>query len=230
MGFGPKSGPLTIDMEAISELHHGGHGEDEHATHETSDAEVEVVEEVDAHADDHSHAVVNHDVVKQDAEYWKHHWAPLLRPPTADLNLTLGIAAVFMLVWMWLTVSEIGVIGFIKHTFGPKGGLTGFLKYALTPIFIFVGLIELISIAARPVSLSLRLLGNIFAGETLLHTMGDLGTSFGLSAVPAFLMRVALPIPFYFMEILVGLLQATVFALLCAVYIQLSTTHDEEAH
>ncbi len=240
IGFGPKSGPLTIDMQAIDELHHGdhgAHGDEAHAEGGEAVAEVEVVTETaaethgDSHAESgHRHAVVDTDVIKQDAEYWKHHWAPLLRPPTADLNLTLGIAAVFMLVWMWLTISEIGVIGFIKHTFGPKGGLTGFIKYALTPIFIFVGVIELISIAARPVSLSLRLLGNIFAGETLLHTMGELGTSFGMSAVPAFLMRVLLPIPFYFMEILVGLLQATVFALLCAVYIQLSTTHDEEAH
>ncbi len=49
------------------------------------------------------------------------------------------------------------------------------LAYLLMPIFIFVGLIEVVSIAFRPVSLSLRLFGNIYAGENLMHTMSNLG-------------------------------------------------------
>jgi F-type H+-transporting ATPase subunit a len=93
-----------------------------------------------------------------------------------------------------------------------------------------VGIIEVISIAFRPMSLSLRLLGNIYAGETLLHTMGGLGETLGLSGFLAFLTSILFPIPFYFMEILVGALQATVFSLLCAVYIKLSTTHEEGEH
>jgi F-type H+-transporting ATPase subunit a len=153
---------------------------------------------------------------------------PLLRPATADLNMTLGMAASFMLVWAWVTISEIGVFGFLKHTFAPKGGLKGMMWWALLPIFFFVGMIEILSIAFRPVSLSLRLFGNIYAGETLLHTMSTLGDK----APPwvSFLLSVALPLPFYFLELLVGLLQAMVFALLCAVYIQLSTAHEEEHH
>jgi len=151
----------------------------------------------------------------------------LLRPPTADLNMTLAIAAVFMVVWTWLSVSELGLWGSIVHIFGPKGGLQGALKYALAPIFIFVGIIEVVSIAFRPMSLSLRLLGNIFAGETLLETMKGLGETVGLSGFTAFITSVAFPLPFYFLEILVGALQATVFSLLCAVYIKLSTTHEE---
>jgi F-type H+-transporting ATPase subunit a len=150
---------------------------------------------------------------------------PLFRPATADLNMTLGMAASFMLVWMWMTVRDLGVVGFIEHTFAPKGGLKGFLWWALLPIFIFVGAIELISIAFRPVSLSLRLFGNIFAGETLLHTMSTLGDK--LPKWAAFVASVAFPLPFYFLELLVGLLQAMVFALLCAVYIQLSSPHEE---
>lgn len=153
---------------------------------------------------------------------------PLLRPATADLNMTLALAAVFMVVWFWISVRELGVWGSLVHIFGPKGGLAGVLKYALLPIFLFVGVIEVISIVFRPVSLSLRLLGNIYAGETLLHEMGGLGEKvFGLSGFWAFLTSVAMPIPFYFMEILVGALQATVFTLLCAVYVKLSTTHEE---
>lgn len=152
---------------------------------------------------------------------------PLLRPATADLNMTLALAAVFMAVWLWLSVSELGLWGTIVHIFGPKGGLTGALKYMLMPIFIFVGVIEVVSIIFRPMSLSLRLLGNIFAGETLLVTMGGLGETIGAKGIIAFLTSVAFPLPFYFMEILVGALQATVFTLLCAVYIKLSTTHEE---
>jgi F-type H+-transporting ATPase subunit a len=152
----------------------------------------------------------------------------LLRPATADLNMTLALAVVFMVVWFWISVRELGVWGSLVHIFGPKGGLEGALKYLLMPIFFFVGIIEVISIVFRPASLSLRLLGNIFAGETLLAEMGGLGEKvFGATGIVAFLTSVAFPIPFYFMEILVGALQATVFTLLCAVYIKLSTTHEE---
>jgi F-type H+-transporting ATPase subunit a len=158
----------------------------------------------------------------------KGHLVPWFRPGSADLNFTLALALVFMVVWAWLTIKEVGVWGFIVHTFGPKGGLKGFIKYALMPIFAFVGLIEIVSIIFRPVSLSLRLFGNIFAGETLLHAMGSLMGELGFGAVPQFFGRILLPLPFYFLELLVGVLQATVFTLLCAVYIQLSTAHDEE--
>lgn len=155
---------------------------------------------------------------------------PLLRPATADVNLTLGMALCFMVVWFYITMKEAGPVEFVKHLFAPKGGLTGLINVILIPIFFFVGVIEVISILFRPVSLSLRLFGNIFAGENLLHAMSSLGAQFGLGTVGQFITSVVFPLPFYFMELLVGVLQATVFALLCAVYIQLSTAHDEEEH
>ncbi len=155
---------------------------------------------------------------------------PLFRPATADLNMTLGIAALFMVLWFYWTIQELGVKGFIQHTFGVKGGITGVMAVVLFPMFLFVGVIEIISIGFRPVSLSLRLFGNIYAGENLLSTMITLGQDLGLPRLAADVMGVLVPIPFYFMELLVGLLQATVFALLCAVYIQLATGHDEDAH
>jgi len=155
-----------------------------------------------------------------------HVHAPLLRPPTADLNLTLGMALCFMLIWFYLTISEVGVIGFLKHLFGAKGGLTGVMGFLVAVIFFVVGLIEVVSIVFRPMSLSLRLYGNVFAGETLLHTMMTLLD--GAPKIIEWIGSVLLPLPFYFMELLVGLLQAVVFTLLCAVYIQLSTAHDEE--
>ena len=153
---------------------------------------------------------------------------PLLRPANADLNMTLAMAALFMILWIYWTLTETGPVQFLKHTFLPKGGVTGFLKLIMIPIFFFVGVIELISIAFRPVSLSLRLFGNIFAGENLMHAMSSMGDK--LPPPFSFLLSVALPLPFYFLELLVGLIQAVVFMLLCAVYIQLSTTHDEEEH
>ncbi len=181
IGFGERTGPLTVDS---------------------------------SFADEHGH----------------HTFVPLLRPATADLNMTLALAVVFMGVWVYLSIKELGVGGTLMHIFGPKGGLQGALKYMLMPIFFFVGVIEVLSIAFRPMSLSLRLFGNIFAGETLLHTMGELGAKLGLGQLPAFLTSVVFPLPFYFMEILVGALQATVFSLLCAVYIKLATTHEGEEH
>jgi F-type H+-transporting ATPase subunit a len=153
---------------------------------------------------------------------------PLFRPTTADLNMTLAMAFVFMVMWLYWSVQEMGVGGFLKHMFGVKGGLKGFMGLALVPIFFMVGVIEVVSIAFRPVSLSLRLFGNVFAGENLLVTMLTLGKKFGLPDIFAYLSSIILPIPFYFLELLIGLLQAMVFTLLCAVYITLSTTHDEE--
>lgn len=159
-----------------------------------------------------------------------HDFVPLLRPATADLNMTFAMAAVFMVVWLWITIRETGVIGFIKHTFAPKGGLTGIMWWALLPIFMFVGVIEIVSIMFRPISLSFRLLGNVYAGETLLHSMGEIGQLLGLGSTASAVMGVLVPLPFYFLEILVGLIQAIVFTLLCAVYVQLSTAHDEDEH
>ena len=150
---------------------------------------------------------------------------PLLRPATADLNMTLAMALIFFVFWIYWTISEVGVWGFLVHTFGPKGGLKGLMGAVMVVIFFAVGLIELFSILLRNITLPMRLYGNIFAGENVLHTIG--GMLDGKGALVSFLGSVALPLPFYFMELLVGLLQAMVFTLLCAVYISLSTAHDE---
>lgn len=167
----------------------------------------------------------------QDGWFTNHVQTPILRPATADMNLTVGMALAAFGVWIFITIREVGVWGFLKHTFGPKGGFTGAMGAFLAVIFFIVGLIEIVSIAVRPVSLSLRLYGNVFAGENLLHSMGNLGTVFGLGPAMLFITSVLFQLPFYFLEILVGVLQGMVFAMLCAVYIKLSTTHDEsEGH
>ena len=153
---------------------------------------------------------------------------PLLRPANADLNMTLGMALFFMAWWLFWTIQEVGVVGFLKENFAPKGGLKGALYVALLPLFAFVGVIEMVSIAIRPVSLSFRLFGNMYAGETLLHTMSALSAN--LPFPLNWICSILFPLPFYFLELLVGLLQAFVFAMLCAVYIKLSTEHEEGAH
>ena len=152
---------------------------------------------------------------------------PLLRPTTADLNMTLGLAIVAMYFWFLWTVQEVGFFGLVKALFEVKGGVKGVLSLVLTPIFLFVGVLEVISILVRPMSLSLRLYGNVYAGEILMRTVTDLGNSLGLSQWVSTLMSVVVPIPFYFLELLIGFLQAIVFMLLIAVYIQLSTVHSE---
>lgn len=143
---------------------------------------------------------------------------PLLRGADADLNLTFGMAALLSGCWLVWSVQEQGVRGFLWHLFGPKGEMKGFMGLLLGLVFFAAGLLEVISIAFRPISLSLRLFGNIFAGETMLEAM--------LHKVPA--LAWLLPVPFYFVELLVGLIQAGVFTLLAAIFIMLSCGHDEE--
>ena len=157
-----------------------------------------------------------------------HVTTPLLRPTTADLNMTLAMALVFMCFWLYWTLTEMGLKNFVVHLFGVKGGATGVMAVFLFFIFIFVGAMEVISILIRPVSLSLRLYGNVFAGENLLSSMITLGNDLHMPQWLSYVASVTLPVPFYFLELLVGILQAFVFTLLCAVYLQLSTTHDEE--
>ncbi len=152
---------------------------------------------------------------------------PILRPATADMNLTVGMALASFVVWFYITIKEVGFWGFLVHIFGPKGGLKGGMGIALIPIFFIVGLIEVVSIGVRPVTLSLRLYGNVFAGENLLHSMGSLGSVLGMKGVINFLSVILFQLPFYFLEILVGVLQGMVFAMLNAVFIKLSTTHEE---
>lgn len=163
----------------------------------------------------------------QDGWSASHIETPILRPATADMNLTVGMALAAFAVWFFITIKEVGFWGFLVHIFGPKGGLKGGMGVALIPIFFIVGLIEVVSISVRPVTLSLRLYGNVFAGENLLHSMGNLGSVLGLKGFVNFISIVVFQLPFYFLEILVGVLQGMVFAMLNAVFIKLSTTHEE---
>jgi len=145
---------------------------------------------------------------------------PLFRGGNADLNMTLAMALVFFACWIYWALREVGPGGMAKELFAPKGKTSGVLKLLMIVVFFAAGCLEVISILFRPVSLSFRLYGNIFAGENMLETMSRMVPGLGW----------LLPVPFYFMELLVGLVQAMVFMLLTAVFTLLICHHEEAGH
>jgi F-type H+-transporting ATPase subunit a len=142
---------------------------------------------------------------------------PLFRGANADVNLTFAMALVFFACWIVWALREVGPLGVLKELFGPKGDTTGLLKLLMVVVFFVAGCLEVISILFRPVSLSFRLYGNIFAGENMLEAMAKLVPHFGW----------LVQIPFYFLELLMGLVQALVFMLLTAVFTVLICQHEE---
>jgi len=141
---------------------------------------------------------------------------PLLRGGNADLNMTTAMAAIFFVLWVVWAIQANGVGGFLLHIFGPKGDMSGFMKLIMIVVFFMVGWLEVVSILFRPISLSFRLFGNVYAGESILEAMSTM--------IPA--LSWLIPIPFYFMELLVGLVQALVFMLLTAVFTLLIAQHE----
>ncbi len=142
----------------------------------------------------------------------------LVRPGNADLNTTLALAIISMCAWLYFIFRYAGPRLVYHDIFGNKAvksEVPAAIYYPLFVIFFAVGLIEIISIIFRPVSLSFRLFGNVFGGENLLHAM--------MHMFPW-----GLPIPFYFLEILIGFVQALVFTLLVSVYIGLICNHEPE--
>lgn len=148
---------------------------------------------------------------------------PLLRGANADLNLTFAMACLFFVCWMVWAVQANGIGGVITHLFAPKGDTKGVLRLLMIVIFFIVGWLEIVSILFRPISLSFRLFGNVYAGEIMLESMAHAGGQFFAWLIS---------IPFYFLEVLVGFVQALVFMLLTAVFTLLIASHEggHEAH
>lgn len=128
---------------------------------------------------------------------------PWLYPGSTDLNITIGLTLV---AFFTIEIAGVLAIGFWKYT-------GKFLNFK-SPLGFVIGLIELISELARLISFSFRLFGNIFAGKTLL-------------LVVMFFVPYILPMPIYAYEIFVGVIQATVFAILTLFFIKLAL---EEPH
>ncbi len=147
-----------------------------------------------------------------DAEGHFHMTHPWIRPFTADFNSTIALALVSFGAYLIIIFKFAGPRLILWDLFGNKAEKSetpGWLYPVLSLVFLVVGCIEVFSIFIRPFTLSVRLFGNVFGGENLLH-----GTGF-------------FPI-FYFMELLVGLIQAIVFTLLTSVYIGLICNHGDD--
>jgi F-type H+-transporting ATPase subunit a len=149
------------------------------------------------------------------------HFNYFFRPANADLNATLALALIAMGAWLYYVLRYAGLKTLLLDLFGNKAkrkDVGTVMWMLLFPIFFGVGLIEVVSILFRPVSLSFRLFGNVFGGENLIVNMTGL-------------FKWLLPVPFYMLELLIGLIQALVFTLLVAVYIGLICNHEsEEGH
>jgi F-type H+-transporting ATPase subunit a len=149
-----------------------------------------------------------------DASGHFHLTRPLIRPHNADFNGTIALALISFGAWLIIVFKFAGPALIFKDLFGnkaEKNETPGWLYPILSLVFLVVGFIEVFSIVIRPFTLSVRLFGNVFGGENLLH-----GTSFFFV--------------FYFMELLVGLIQALVFTLLTSVYIGLLCNHEGGDH
>lgn len=150
-----------------------------------------------------------------------HGFTPFLRGANADINMTAAMAFSFAILWFYWAITESGLKAFLAHIFAPKGSFHGIMLAMMVPIFLFVGVLEVISIAIRPVALTFRLFGNIYGGEQTLEALMSLVPK-SLAFLPA--------LPFYFMELLVGFVQALVFTLLCAIFLKLICDHGDEEH
>lgn len=146
---------------------------------------------------------------------------PYFRGGTADLNTTLALATIGVVVSHIVGIIAVGGWHYLNKFINlkalieiPKKVLKDPTVLIVNPIKVFVGLIEIISELAKVASLSFRLFGNVFAGEVLLASM---------SAILAF----GLPLPFMFLEVLVGLIQALIFAMLILTYLTINTTKEE---
>ncbi|MDW8006417.1 MAG: F0F1 ATP synthase subunit A, partial [Thermomicrobium sp.] len=157
------------------------------------------------------HALVAAAEGAAEAEHGKVALVPLFRPPTADLNMTLAMAFISYVAFQIAGLSAHGLWGRIKHMANPP----------------FLLPIEIISELSRIVSLSFRLFGNIFAGETLLTVMYGIANAIKISVI-----GLVIPVIFLYLEVLFGFIQALIFAVLTLIYITLASAdgHGHEEH
>jgi len=126
------------------------------------------------------------------------HGVPLFRTATSDLNLTLAFAVISIFMCHYYS---------IKYT-GVKNYISRFITFKMFPIFMFVGLLEFIGEFTKVISLSCRLFGNLFAGESVMSTVMSM-CAFGI------------PLPFMCLELMVAVIQAIVFAMLTMAFMSI---------
>lgn len=178
----PIEASLPVTQAQASEVVADEHGEETVANENDSERVADEVEE---------------------SEHEEKTFIPIFRAGTADLNTTIALAIISVVVTQIIGFKYLS-IGYLKKYFDFSN-----------PLMFFVGILELILEFAKIISFAFRLFGNIFAGEVLI-------------AVILFLVPVIAPMPFYGLEIFVGFIQALVFSMLSLVFFNMATiSHDE---
>ena len=147
---------------------------------------------------------------------------PTLKAPTSSINTTIALALCVFCYVQFTGIKENGIIGYIDHLMGSPRDLVGWI---MVPLFFPLHIMEEL---IKPVSLAFRLFGNILGEEALIGAMVVLGIA-ALSFIDS---PIGLPLqfPFMLLSMLLGGIQALVFALLSTIYISLMLPHEEHAH
>jgi F-type H+-transporting ATPase subunit a len=147
-------------------------------------------------------------------------FTPFFRPPTTDANLTVAMAGIFLVMSLYWAVRYNGFWGLIKHVFGVKIEMNKWLLPLLVLMFLFIGVMDLVSILfARPVALAMRLYGNIYAGSTIMDMTFHMKSWFW---------SILLSVVAYGYDAFECLVQAFVFAILVVAFVGTLCSHAEE--
>ena len=148
---------------------------------------------------------------------------PGLKSPTSSVNTTAGLAVSVFFYVQWVGLRENGLKNYILHLMGSPKDVVG---WAMVPLNLPLHILEEF---IRPLSLALRLFGNVLGEDALIGVFAGLG----ILAVSVFHSPVGLPLqlPFMMLAMLTGTIQALVFSLLSTIYISLMLPHEEhDAH
>lgn len=147
---------------------------------------------------------------------------PFFHAPTASINMTAALAATVFLYVQYTAIRRLGIFKYLYHLAGePSSGVTWVLVIINFPLHFFGEFV-------KPFSLAVRLFGNIFGEDTLIAVM----VSLGVMTLAFIGSPVGLPfqLPFYFLSLLLGTIQALVFTMLSTAYILMVLPHEEHAH
>ncbi len=150
---------------------------------------------------------------------------PFMKAPTSSLLITGSLALATFVYYFYISLTRLGPIELLKHLCGSP---TTVVQWCLAPLMLIIECISFF--IAKPLSLALRLFGNILGKDILLGVMLGLGLmiSGGLLKGVGGYIGVPLTFPFYFLALLLSAIQALVFALLSAIYILMVLPHDHE--
>jgi F-type H+-transporting ATPase subunit a len=147
---------------------------------------------------------------------------PFMKAPTANVNQTIALALCVFLYVQFTALKENGIVGFLRHLMGePKSGI----QWAFVPLMLPI---HIIGEFAKPLSLSVRLFGNVTGEDILILIFVGLGV--GLLSFSHLPIGIPLQLPFIFLAILTSFIQALVFMLLSTVYFAMVLPHEEESH